>query len=191
MIGRFSARIWICFVFLAVIGFTACENDLNKVKLYEKGGKGPVESSKNMKILYSDSGMVKVQITAPVMNRYEREQPCTEMPKGVEAHFFDSAMNVTSKLKAEYAIRYDRELRMEARKNVVVVNTKGEQLNTEHLIWDERRQKLKSDEFVKITTADEIIYGNGFEANQDFSHYRIFNIKGIISIKSERNAKDS
>ena len=46
---------------------------------------------------------------------------------------------------------------MEARKNVVVVNEKGETLNTEHLIWDERSEKLKSDEFVKITRKDEII----------------------------------
>jgi LPS export ABC transporter protein LptC len=176
---------------LVLIGSYACENDLSKVKLYEKGGKGPVESAKNMTILYSDSGAVKMQIKAPVLNRYETENPYTEMPKGVEELFYDSSMHITSKLKAEYAIRYDRELRMEARKNVVVVNSKGEQLNTEHLVWDERKQKLKSDEFVKITTLDEIIYGNGFEANQDFSQYRIFNIKGIISIQSERHAKDS
>jgi hypothetical protein len=71
------------------------------------------------------------------------------------------------------------------------VNERGEQLTTEHLIWDERRQMLNSDEFVKITTKDEIIYGNGFEANQDFSQYRIFNIKGIISVNAEENAKDS
>jgi LPS export ABC transporter protein LptC len=100
-------------------------------------------------------------------------------------------MQVSSRLKADYGIRYDRELRMEARKNVVVVNEKGEQLNTEHLVWDERTRKLHSDEFVKITTGDEIIYGNGFEANQDFSQYRIFNIKGIISVNSEQHAKDS
>lgn len=183
--------LYVLFPLALLAGCWSCENDLSKVKLYEKGKKGPVESAKNMKILYSDSGTVKMQIIAPILNRYETENPYTEMPKGVEALFFDSAMNVSSKLKAEYAIRYDRELRMEARKNVVVVNSKGEQLNTEHLLWDERRQRLKSDEFVKITTSDEIIYGNGFEANQDFSQYRIFNIKGIISIKSERNAKDS
>jgi LPS export ABC transporter protein LptC len=80
---------------------------------------------------------------------------------------------------------------MEARKNVLVVNEKGDQLNTEHLIWDERTQKLTSDEFVKITTKDEIIYGNGFEANQDFSRYRIFNIKGIFSVKTQEHATDS
>lgn len=80
---------------------------------------------------------------------------------------------------------------MEARKNVSVINQKGERLNTEHLVWDERSEKLTSDEFVKITTKDEIIFGNGFEANQDFTKYKIFNIKGTISINNEIHAKDS
>ena len=72
---------------------------------------------------------------------------------------------------------------MIARKNVVVVNEKGEQLNTENLVWDEKSEKLLSNEFVKITSKDEIIYGTGFEANQNFSKYKIFNIKGTISLK--------
>ena len=74
---------------------------------------------------------------------------------------------------------------MEARKNVEVINEKGDKLNTEHLTYDMADGKLRSDEFVKITTADEIIYGTGLEANEDFSRYRIFNIKGIINLKNK------
>jgi LPS export ABC transporter protein LptC len=99
-------------------------------------------------------------------------------------------MEVNSKLDAKYGIRYERDERMEARKNVVVINEKGDKLETEHLIWDEKKQKLLSDDFVKITTKDEIIFGNGFEANQDFTRYKIFNIKGTISLTNEY-AKDS
>nr|MBP6335704.1 LPS export ABC transporter periplasmic protein LptC [Bacteroidia bacterium] len=100
-------------------------------------------------------------------------------------------LRVKSRMDADYGVRYEKEQKMEARKNVVVVNERGEQLNTEHLVWDEKRQKLTSDQFVKITTKDEIIYGNGFEANQDFSKYKIFNIKGTISINDARHDKDS
>ena len=87
---------------------------------------------------------------------------------------YNDQLEVKSKLDADYGIRYERGEKMEARKNVTVVNQKGETLNTEHLIWDERKEKLTSDEFVKITTNDEIIFGNGFEANQDFTKYKIF-----------------
>ena len=70
-----------------------------------------------------------------------------------------------------------------AKNDVVVVNQKGEQLNTEKLLWDENTGKIYSDEFVKITTPDEIIMGKGFEANQDFSKYKIFKVTGNITVK--------
>jgi len=36
---------------------------------------------------------------------------------------------------------------------------------------------------VRIITASQIIYGDGMEANQDFTHYKILNPKGIIAVK--------
>lgn len=148
----------------------------------------PVESASVIRILYSDSAKVQVEIIAKELNHYETENPYIEMPKGLTANFFDDSMHVKSKLTADYGIRYEREQKMEVRKNVVVVNEKGETLNTEHLTWDERTEKLKSDEFVKITTKGEIIMGTGFEANQDFSKYKIFNIKGTIPINQNNHA---
>jgi LPS export ABC transporter protein LptC len=171
--------------------FYGCENDLDKVKLYSKGKLAPQESAKSIKILYSDSARLQVELTAPVLNRYQTDNPYIEMPKGLRAIFYDDKLEVKSRLDADYGIRYEKDQRMEARKNVSVVNQKGERLNTEHLVWDEKREKLTSDEFVKITTKDEIIFGNGFEANQDFTKYKIFNIKGTISLNNETHAKDS
>ena len=171
--------------------FSSCENDLGKVKLYSKAEQGPVESAKNIRILYSDSAKVQVELTAPVLDHYIHDKPYVEMPSGLSAKFYNDEMQITSTLDADYGIRYEDEQRMEAKKNVVVVNEKGEKLNTEHLIWDERKEKLLSDDFVKITTKDEIIFGNGFEANQNFTKYRIFNIKGTISLNNPAHAKDS
>ena len=146
----------------------------------------PVESAKNIKIIFSDSAKVEVELTAPVMNHFATENPYMEMPKGFRAIFYNESLSEKSRVTADYGIRYEREQKMEARKNVVVINEKGETLNTEHLIWDEGKEKLLSDEFVKITRTDEIIYGTGFEANQDFTKYKIFNIKGTISVNKEK-----
>ena len=176
-------------VIVACMALISCENDLEKVKLYSKGEAMPQESAKNIKIIRSDSGHVQVELMAHVLNYYETENPYIEMPNGLHAVFYNEKMEVRSTLDADYGIRYEKEQRMEARKNVSVVNEKGDRLNTEHLIWDEKKEKLLSNEFVKITTGNEIIYGNGFEANQDFSKYKIFNIKGTISLDSD--AKDS
>ena len=185
-----SMRFRFLWFILLLITATSCENDLEKVRLYSKGKNTPQETAKSIKILYSDSARVKVELTAPVLNRYETDNPYIEMPRGLHTVFYNSRMEPNSKLDAKYGIRYERDQRMEARKNVVVINEKGEKLETEHLIWDEKQEKLLSDDFVKITTKDEIIFGNGFEANQDFSKYKIFNIKGTISLNNE-HAKDS
>jgi LPS export ABC transporter protein LptC len=72
---------------------------------------------------------------------------------------------------------------MTVKNDVIVVNIKGDTLRTELLIWDEKTNKINTNEAVKITTPDEIIYGDGLESNTEFSQYKIFKIKGIISLK--------
>jgi LPS export ABC transporter protein LptC len=155
---------------------------MEKVKLLSKGSVEPVESASNVKILYSDSAKLQTEITAPEMNHFETENPYLEMPLGLKAIVYDDSGGVKSRITADYGINYEREQKMEAKKNVVVINEKGDQMNTEHLIWDQKQGKLLSKEFVKITTKDEIIFGTGLEANEDFTKYKIFNIKGTLSI---------
>ena len=78
---------------------------------------------------------------------------------------------------------------MEAQTNVIVTNKDGDQLNTEQLIWDQAKQTIFSEEFVKITTKEEIIYGDGFESNENFTQYRIKHIKGIISVEEDESVQ--
>jgi LPS export ABC transporter protein LptC len=170
-----------------IISMYSCENDLDKVKLYSKGQVIPTETARSIKIIYSDSAKVQVEITAPLLDHYSTENPYIEMPNGLKATFYNERMEVKSKLVADYGVRYEKDQKMEAKKNVIVTNEKGDKLNTEHLIWDEKKQKLLSNEDVKITTKDEIIFGKGFEANEDFTKYKIFNIKGTISINNPKN----
>lgn len=169
---------------------SSCENDIEKITLITGKQELPVESSENLTILYSDSARVKVKITTPKLTRIASENPVTELPKGMLVEFYDSDMKISSTLQARYALRKDLESIMEAKNDVVVVNAKGEKLNTEHLIWNEKTSKIYSDKFVKITTPDKIIYGNGFEANQDFTSYKIFNIKGTITINKDERAEN-
>ncbi len=171
---------------LVVLG--SCETDIEKVNLITDKSTLPVETSTGLTILYSDSGRVKVKIITPLLERFDGEKPVTELPKGVRIEFYNDQLQVNSTLTSGYALRRDSEHIMEARNNVIVVNTKGEKLNTEHLIWNERTAKIYTNEYVKITTADKIIHGNGFEANQDFTNYKIFKIKGTINLEKDEYA---
>ena len=171
--------------FLVALGFLfiSCENDKDEITRISSKSTDPNEEIKGLETLYSDSAILKVRVKAPVLKKFVSPKGITELPKGLLIEFFDINHKVVSKLSANYAIHFEQESRWEAKNNVVVVNEKGDQLNTEKLTWDERKEILYSDQFVKITSKDEIIYGNGFEANQDFSRYRIFKVKGRITVK--------
>ncbi|MCE2846070.1 MAG: LPS export ABC transporter periplasmic protein LptC [Sphingobacteriales bacterium] len=142
----------------------------------------PVERIRGLTTLYSDSGKVTVRVNAPVYEKIRKEQVFTRLPEGIRIEFFDENLRVESQLTAGWALHRENERVWEARKDVVVVNQKGERLDTQHLIWDERKELLTSEEDVKITTAEEVIFGKGFEADQDFSRYRIFNVRGRITL---------
>jgi len=154
-----------------------------KAKIITTKDHFPVESAKDAEIIYSSYAKVTVKLTAPQLDRFIGENPYIELPKGINLLFFDDEMNVESQLTANYAISYDKDGKMEARGNVVLINEKGEKLNSEHLIWDKERELIYSDEFVKITTEDEIIMGEGFESNLEFTKFKIKNIKGTISLE--------
>ncbi len=167
----------------------SCENDIKEVESLTKQEKIPVSKGKNVEFIYSEKSDVKIKITAPLMEEYGKEEnKYVEMTRGIKVLFYDSLLNVASTLTSNYAIHRVSKNIMEAKDDVVVVNDKGEILNTEHLIWLEDSSKIYTEEFVKITTEDEIIMGEGMEANQDFTKWKIHKIKGTINIKEESDS---
>jgi len=159
---------------------------MKKVNSFAKKKLVPNESTTDMTLFFSDSGVVTARLTSPQVDRYETDTSFTEFQKGLKLEFFNKDKTIQSKLTARYAIKFNRTGIMEAKNNVEVLNQKGEILNCEHLIWDQNNHKIYSSTFVKIKTANEIIYGDGFESNEDFSKYRINKIRGTINIKNEQ-----
>lgn len=177
---RYSYYLFLLFLW----SITSCNDDVEKVRVVTEKNKLPIETGYTIQINYTDSGFPRARLFAPLMERFANdEKNYTEMRKGITAYFFNKNRKVDSYLKAKYAIRYDREKRMTARNDVVLVNNKFDTLNTEELNWDETTQRIYSDKAVRITTPDEIIIGEGFESNTEFDKYKIFKIKGTISLK--------
>lgn len=176
--------------------FTSCENDIDEVNSItaENHKKLPLESSKNVEFIYSDSAVVRARLKAPQIDRYGGKKPYLEMPLGMNVIFYQEDKKEQTKLTANYGIGYDNGNgvmeKMEAKGNVIVINEKGEKLNTEHLIWNTFTKKIYTDAFVKITTKDQVIWGDGMEADQDFSEYKIKNVQGEIDIKDADLAPD-
>jgi LPS export ABC transporter protein LptC len=145
---------------------------------------GPIMETADVKTLYSDSARLKIKLNAPLQQQYESGDGI--YPKGFNLTFLDELGNITTTLRANYG-KYDKETDSYlARGNVVVKNiAKNETLETEELRWHKLQRKIRTDKFVKIRTADEILTGQGLEANQDFSRYRILKPAGVFSVKEK------
>jgi len=161
----------------------SCENDLAKVKSLKTDEHSPTEVLTDAVVLYSDSALVKARLAAPKMEHYVGKESYVELTEGINLVFYNQYGEITSHLTANYAINFEQEGRLEAKGDVVLINEIGEKLNTEYLIWNQRTEQIYSEEFVKITTADEIIMGDGFESNQSFTNFKITHIHGTILVE--------
>lgn len=166
------------FLFFFLSALFACKDKVAIVHLEENAENIPIETGTDVIIQYSDSGVPKFIMKAPLLERYDKPVNYSEMRNGIFVEFFNTEGKANSTLNAKYGISYDDEGKMEAKNNVVLVNDRGEKLETEHLIWEEKTSKIHTKANVKITTQDEILYGEGLESNRDFTKYKILKIKG-------------
>ena len=178
---------WKRIVLFSFILLAACSNDLKKVKEISSEFLS-VERGKEVEILFTEDGLPTIRIIAPTAVRYNTEPPdlpYTVFPDGLKLYVYNENGDLDSELSANEGKMTDNSDDLEVNGDVVIINEKGEQLNTENLTWNKEDKKIRSAGFVKIFTNDEIIYGSGFEADENFTNYLIYNITGIVKVKDE------
>lgn len=180
---RFLTSCFIITVFYLLCSCSKAPNPLDSVTPREED---PVMSAGNIEVLFSDSGKIQAKLTSPLLNRYTGEVPYLEFPKGFKIFIFDSLQRVASTITGNRGIRREYARTMEAWGNIVVRNeVKNEQLNTEHLVWDENRHRVWSDVKVLITRPDQVITGSSMDANETFTSYSIKNMSGEMMLKKD------
>jgi LPS export ABC transporter protein LptC len=172
--------------FVAFLFLAACNKAPEPNQLLLVREDDPVMSAKNIDVLFSDSGDVEARLVSELMNRYTGEVSYLDFPKGFKVFIFDSLQQVSSTITGDRGQRNDQTRIMEAWGNVVVRNEKkNEQIDTEHLIWDENRHRIMSDVKVKITRPDQVLYGDRMESNEAFTHYTIDGVQGEFNVKKD------
>jgi LPS export ABC transporter protein LptC len=182
------------FMLGSVFLFLACQNDINEVKQLTFESQLPALKVNDMHTVLTDSGRVRVVMNAPVMQRFEpekeEERAYDEYPEGFIVKFYRND-TVESQITAEYGIYYTEKELWEAKRNVIAQNyVKGERLNTEHLLWDMKKELIYTDKFVRITTSDEVFIGTGFESDQNFTSWSIKKPKGSFVINDEEEKQE-
>jgi LPS export ABC transporter protein LptC len=170
----------------------SCEPDLQTIEVLTRQNDQPIETAANLRIVYSSNGHIQMIMEAPAMRRFAGDSPYMEMPEGFLMIFYDSLMVESSRISAKYAIQNDQTNIIDARNDVVVENLrKNEMLNTEQLIWNRATEMIYTEKFVKITTEEEVLFGDGFESDQRFDHWVIKNPKGTFYLETETDNENS
>ena len=152
----------------------------------------PVMDTKGVTTLISDSGITRYRVNTAEWLIYDRKNPpYWAFEKGIYLEKFDSVFHTEASIKADTAYYYNKKELWKLMGNVHIQNLKGEQFDTELLYWDQRAQRIYSDEFIRIEQPDRIITGHGFESNQQMTVYTIRKPEGIFYVDEETAAADS
>lgn len=176
----------LAFLFTGIVfmlSLSSCENEMAKIKVVAKSEEPPKIVADDLEVLFSDSTVIRSMLQTPKLIWHEEgKDPYQEFPDGVKIVKYDSRMSIVSSITAQYAKYFLNDEKWEAKNNVVAVNQKGDTLKTEYMVWDNKKGKISSDQFVKIVQKDQIYTGIGFESNLDFSSYHIKNLQGHIYV---------
>jgi hypothetical protein len=145
--------------------------------------KEPLNEIYNARYFYHEGTRLRAVLEVPyVVERLEGEETLTFLERGVKIQFFDSAGREDSRLTARRAIMYNKRDYAEAAENVVVVNQKNERLETERLRWHRRTNLISTDAWVKVSTPEEVVYGDSLVADASFNVWRIYKPRGRVKI---------
>ncbi len=168
--------------FIGVLVLSSCgENaDISDKPVYT----GPIMSLDSVNTALSDSGLVVLRKQAPKEEQFENRD--VEWPSGLALQYYDDDGNISSTFRSNYAFFDAKENLYKGTGNVIVMNvTNGDELKTEELFWDPSEEKFFTEKFVTIRSEDEIHYGEGLTANQDFSVYTILKPAGTFTIEQQ------
>ena len=152
----------------------------------------PVMDTRGVTTLVSDSGITRYRIQTEEWLVFDRKSPSYwAFERGVYLEKFDTLFQVEASIESDTAYYYDKQKLWKLMGHVVIKNLKGEKFFTELLYWDQNREKIYSDRFIRIEQPDRIITGQGFDSNQQMTVYTIHKPEGIFYVDQEALAVDT
>ncbi len=169
---------------LLFCAMTACKNDPGEIRMLTGSGNPQEDRAEDVTIMYSKGGNINVRLFAHSFARNENAKPpYLDMNNGLKAEFFNDSGQVDNILTADSSRYYEAQGNILVWGNVVIKSAKGEQLETEELVWNQSIEKFFTEKPVKITTPNEVLEGIGMEANRDFTWYKILKPRGSVSVE--------
>lgn len=169
---------------LMVVLLPSCGKKENLAEAVGKGDSIPDMRTTGVTTYISDSGMIRYKIITAEWLVYSRiDTPYWAFQKGIYLEKFDTLFHIDASIKADTAFYYEPKKLWELRGNVHIRSQRGDKFDTQLMYWDQGKERIYSDRYIRIEQPDKILTGYGFESNQQMSEYQIFNNTGIFTVE--------
>jgi LPS export ABC transporter protein LptC len=186
-----SRNIGLIILFLTALTLTSCEKKNTTIRKLDVLTL-PSVTGKDLTTVYTDSGKIQMELVARLMESYTRtDAPYTEFKDGIKVYFYQGHDKPVASVAAHYAKYTDSNALWELQDSVVAINEEGEKLETDLLYWDQKKNFIYTDRFVKITTADQIIQGYGLESDTRLVKRKIKNLSAVIYIPDDQKTQQN
>jgi LPS export ABC transporter protein LptC len=179
----------ISFLFSAILSsvvlLSSCETKVETIKKSEILSL-PSMTNRDITTVYTDSGKVQLILRAPLIETFSNdESPYSEFREGISVVFFEGKKDSVGYVTAKYAKYLDKKKLWELRDSVIVLNGSNDRLETEQLFWDQDKDLIYTDRFVKIINEDQTLMGTGFESDIKLNKRKIKSPSGPIYLRDE------
>lgn len=176
-----TVTIWVTVMFILL---PSCNKQKEMAEAVTENDSLPDMKTTGVTTFISDSGMIRYKIiTAEWLIFNQVDTPFWAFEKGIYLEKFDTLFRIDSSIKADTAFYYEPKKLWELRGNVHIRSQRGDKFDTQLLFWDQNKERIYSDRYIRIEQPERILTGYGFESNQQMTEYQIYNNTGIFTVE--------
>lgn len=132
------------------------------------------EIARGIKIIYSDSAIIRLTIEGETMVRKTLDKALVqEFPDGILISIFSPNGSMNATIESNKATWNEKKKEAHFEGNVKLLSAKNEKMTTEELFWNQSTEKITSNRLITIVTPTDSIQGIGLDAKQDLSSWKI------------------
>jgi len=179
---------------VALIGATmllSCENNIKEVESITTQETRPEVYGENVEFVFTDSTRIQYKTFAIEFVQIKtEEEEYNEFTKGGNVIYYNKDGSQAWTIKCNYAKNFVKDKLWELRNDVVAVSDDGKTINSELMYWDQNKQKIYSDQYVRITEKDgQMLEGNSFTADDRLDRISLRQVTGEVFLE-DKNLKN-
>lgn len=166
--------------------FFSCVNDLEKVKKVTTRPDSPNETSEELHVVYTDSGVAQIEVFAAIAETYSEPKSVTQFKDGLKVNFFNADGSIASTLTSLYGEIDQKTGNVVVRDSVRLRNIEQQKtLETEILHWNQLGDSIYTDKAVIVKSPDMILSGVGAWTTPRFDTAQFYKPTAEIYLKDQ------